>query len=322
MIEEILPDLYKLELPLPKNPLKAISSYLIKAREHSLLIDTGMNREECITVMHSDLTKLNVNLRKTDFFITHFHADHLGLVADLATPTSKVYFNELEAHAISSGSHWQEVYEFAHLNGFPNSELQQALRTHPGFRYGLKNHVDFSTLKEGDEIGIGDYLFTCIETHGHSPGHMCLYEPSKKILVSGDHLLIDITPNIALWSDREDPLSEYLASLDKVYALDVNLVLPGHRGIFNDHRKRILELKHHHQARANEIISILEKGKKNAYEVASQMTWDVTYDSWQVFPSSQKWFAVGETLAHLKYLEERRIVRKEMQGQEIVFLAM
>jgi glyoxylase-like metal-dependent hydrolase (beta-lactamase superfamily II) len=182
--------------------------------------------------------------------------------------------------------------------------------------------VDFSTLKEGDEIGIGDYLFTCIETHGHSPGHMCLYEPSKKILVSGDHLLIDITPNIALWSDREDPLSEYLASLDKVYALDVNLVLPGHRGIFNDHRKRILELKHHHQARANEIISILEKGKKNAYEVASQMTWDVTYDSWQVFPSSQKWFAVGETLAHLKYLEERRIVRKEMQGQEIVFLAM
>ena len=64
----------------------------------------------------------------------------------------------------------------------------------------------------------------------------------KKILISGDHILSDITPNIQCWSDQEDPLKNYLASLDKVYQLDVDLVLPGHRRVFKNFRERISEL--------------------------------------------------------------------------------
>ena len=63
---------------------------------------------------------------------------------------------------------------------------------------------------------------------------MCLYEPNKKILVSGDHILNNITPNIQLWSDRWNPLKEYLTSLDKVYEFDIELVLPGHREHFQE----------------------------------------------------------------------------------------
>ncbi len=43
------------------------------------------------------------------------------------------------------------------------------------------------------------------------------------------------------------PLKEYLASLEKVYPLDVNLVLPGHRNSWNNHKRRIEELQEHHQ---------------------------------------------------------------------------
>ena len=53
-----------------------------------------MNREECIREMNSALQELDVDLKKTDFFITHLHADHLGLVANLASDTSKVYYGE------------------------------------------------------------------------------------------------------------------------------------------------------------------------------------------------------------------------------------
>jgi glyoxylase-like metal-dependent hydrolase (beta-lactamase superfamily II) len=148
---------------------------------------------------------------------------------------------------------------------------------------------------------------------------MCLYEPDKKIFVSGDHILNDITPNILLWSDEWNPLKEYLASLDKVYKLDIELVLPGHRGIFRDCKKRIQELKHHHQDRLDEIVSILEKGSKNAFQVASKMSWDILSDSWDLFPVSQKWFATGEALAHLKYLKKKGIIRSEMRKQKIVF---
>ena len=81
MTEMMLPNLYRIEIPLPKNPLKALNSYLIKGDGRFLIIDTGMNREECQNAMFTALEELKVDLKKTDFFITHIHADHLGLVA-------------------------------------------------------------------------------------------------------------------------------------------------------------------------------------------------------------------------------------------------
>ncbi len=319
MIEEILPNLYKIEVPLPQSPLQAINSYVIKAQGQSLIIDTGQNREECMSVMSSGLKELDVDLQRADFFITHLHADHLGLVSNLATDTSTVYFNQADAAIINSVGHWEEESSFAHINGFPEDEFQRAIKNHPGRKYSIRGHLDFHISKEGDTISIGDYLFKCIETPGHTKGHICLYEPSRKLFISGDHVLNDITPNISLWSDEENPLSEYLESLDKVYNFEVELVLPGHRSTFKNFKGRIQELKHHHQTRANEVISILEKGSQDAFQVASQMTWDVTYEFWELFPSPQKWFAFGEAAAHLKYLEEKGEIRREMQGRKIVF---
>jgi len=316
--EEILPNLYKIEVPLPRNPLKAVNSYIIKARGKSLIIDTGMNREECISVLSSGLTELGVDLNKADFFITHLHADHLGLASTMASDTSKIYFNQADADIINSEA-WEEYSNFALINGFPENEVQRVIQSHPGVKYSTKGYVDFHMLKEGDAISIGDYLFKCIETPGHTPGHMCLYEPNKKIFISGDHILSDITPNISLFSNDENPLKEYLISLDKVYNFDVRLVLPGHRAPFTNFRERIEELKRHHEVRVNEVLSILEKDNKDAFHVASQMTWDMSYESWELFPLLQKWFATGEAIAHLKYLEEEGKIRREIKEQKAVF---
>jgi len=68
-------------------------------------------------------------------------------------------------------------------------------------------------------------------------------------LLSGDHVLGDITPNNFATADENDTLGTYLASLDKVHDLDVALVLPGHQHVFNNFRRRIRELKRHHQER-------------------------------------------------------------------------
>ena len=319
MIEEILTNLYKIEIPLPKSPLKTLNSYVIKNTERNLIIDTGWNQEECMNAMQSGLRELGVDIRKTDFFITHLHADHFGLVSNLITDTSTIYFNQPDADRFRSGIHLDDFVSFARLNGYPENELQAALRSHPGLKFRSKEDLVFHILKEGDTINIGDYAFRCVETPGHTMGHMCLYEPNKKIFVAGDHILNDITPNIQLWSDEWNPLKEYLASLEKVYGLDIELVLPGHRSIFRNCKERIQELKHHHEKRFDEIISILEKGSKNAFRVASQVSWDIIYDSWDLFPVLQKWFAIGEAIAHLKYLEEKGIIRREMRGQKIVF---
>jgi glyoxylase-like metal-dependent hydrolase (beta-lactamase superfamily II) len=141
----------------------------------------------------------------------------------------------------------------------------------------------------------------------------------KRSLSLETTFLNDITPNISLWSDDVDPLADYIKSLDRVYQLDIDIVLPGHRTIFKNCRERINELKTHHQVRADEVLSILEQGSQNAYEVAAQMTWDMTYDSFDLFPIAQKWFAAGEALAHLKYLEGRGQVKKELTGETMLF---
>jgi len=319
MVKEILTDLYKIDIPLPMNPLKTLNSYVIKAPERNLIIDTGWNQEECLNAMQAGLRELGVDIRKTDLFITHLHADHLGLAPFLASETSTIYFNQPDADRIRSGTLWDDLLNFTRLNGFPESKLKGAIDSHPGFKFGLKKEVPFHILRDGDRINIGDKEFWCVETPGHTRGHMCLYEPRTKIFLAGDHLLNDISPTIQSWSDDWDPLEEYLKSLDKVYQFDIELVLPGHRSIINHYKERIQELKSHHQKRLEEIISILGKGSQDAYQIASQMTWDIMYDSWELFPISQKWFGMGEAIAHLKYLVQKGTIQKKIENKKIMF---
>jgi len=324
MIEQVLSDIYRIEIPLPRSPLKALNAYLIKGEGHYLLIDTGQNREECKQEMLSSLKKLGVDLARTDFFITHVHVDHLGLVADLMTDTSRVYFNQREAQLANTDKYerekrWQNLHAFYTSNGFPKAELEEAIKKHPFHLYGLKQHIDFVILREGDVLEIGEYSLRCIETPGHSPGHICLYEHNHKMLLSGDHILFDITPNITYMPDVENPLNDYLTSLDKVYKFDVDIVLPGHRKAGISHRKRIEELQAHHRARLNEVLSALENGKKPAFQIAPCVTWDLNCPSWDDFPAAQKWFAVGETIAHLQYLEKKGDVKSVSENDRIFY---
>jgi len=317
MIEEIRNNLFRIEIPLPKSPLKFLNSYVIKGKDRNLIIDTGLNMKPCLDAMHNGLDELKVDLEKTDMFITHLHADHFGLVAKLATDNTKVYFNRPDSEIVESWDGWDAMVAYGGLNGFPKDELQSALNSHPGHKFGSEWTPELSILQEGDKIDIGDYHFTCVETPGHSMGHMCLYESSKKLFVAGDHILIDITPNIQCWSDEQNPLSDYLDSLDKVNKLDIELVLPGHRRLIKEYKSRIQELKNHHYKRLDEIVSILGNDAMSAYEIASEMSWDINCDSWEEFPMAQKWFATGEAISHVRYLEENKSLTRN-SGSEVV----
>ena len=166
MIENILPDLYRMEIPLPGNPLRAVNSYVIKTADHSLIIDTGMNRTECLEAMRVSLTKLNVNLKKTDFFITHSHSDHFGLISSLARDGSTVYFNRPDAEHLSCSARWGRHVDFAAMNGFPEGERHEILRKHPGYKYGTETLPTFTVLNDNDTLRIAGYRFICVQTPG------------------------------------------------------------------------------------------------------------------------------------------------------------
>ncbi len=319
MAEELFPNLFRIKIPLPESPLKYLNSYVIKGGERNLIIDTGLNRDECKTAMMDGLKELNINPDSVDIFITHLHADHFGLVGELATKQSRIYFNRPDTEIIENWQGFEPMIKYGAKNGFPEEILRSALHQHPGFKYGSKWLPALSILNDQDILEIGDYKFTCIQTPGHTQGHTCLYEAEKRFLIAGDHILGDITPNIQCWWDDGDPLKDYMDSLDKVYSLDVKQVLPGHRRLLDNFRERIDELKHHHKLRIAEAMNILtQKPNLSAFEVASEMKWDIEADSWDDFPVAQKWFATGEAISHLRYLENKKLICRT--GQEPVVL--
>ena len=318
MIEEIRPNLFRIEVPLPNSPLKFLNSYVVRSSNRNLIIDTGLNRKKCFDAMQSGLQQLDIDLARTDFFITHLHADHFALLPKLVTDTSRVFFNRPEAELIEASGSWDRMVAYAWKNGFPENELHEAIQSHPGREFGSEWIPELSILQDGDQLSVGIYCFKCISTPGHSLGHTCLYEPKEKILVAGDHILIDITPNIQCWSEEQNPLKDYLASLDKVKDIEIDLVLPGHRRLIMDHKRRIAELKEHHERRLSEISSLLSDDPQTAFQVASRMTWDLDC-SWEEFPRVQKWFATGEAIAHLRYLLRKGSISKRDENGITVF---
>lgn len=272
MVEKILPNIYRLEIPLPNNPLQSLNSYVIKDSKKSLIIDTGMNREACKSAMFSGLAEIGINLGEIEFFITHMHADHCGLVTCLTAQAPTIYCSPLAATDIaglSTAAYWEKIRKIGLLGGFSEEELELAINSHLGYKYSPSGRMNFKTVKDKDTISIGGYHFICLETPGHTTGHVCLYEPNQKILFSGGHLLTDITSNISLGTSyNNNLLSDFISNLDKINELDLVLVLPGHRSLISDHKDRIQELKTHHAIMANEVLSILKDGRLDAYHTA------------------------------------------------------
>jgi glyoxylase-like metal-dependent hydrolase (beta-lactamase superfamily II) len=233
-----------------------------------------------------------------------------------------VYINELDAQIISkikTGVILSEIGVLLQMSGFPEKDPEKILPPRVKDEFRTRDTLPFRFVEDADTIERGGFQFTCVKTPGHSKGHMCLYEPDKKFLIAGDHILQDITPGIQGRVGDENPLREYLSSLDKVRALDIDTVLPGHRATFGNCKARIEEIKEHHHQRNREVLAILQTGGRNIYEVASQMTWNVDFDSWDSFPVVQSFFATGEAFAHLRYLEENGEIENKVIGRTAIY---
>ncbi len=313
--------IYRIAIPLPNNPLKQLNSYFIKERNRGLLIDTGFNLPECKAALLEGIETLHADWPKIDFFITHFHADHSGLIGELAKRGSTIYCNEVDAKILQkthNNKYWEQVQLFYIMHGYPQEELEKLINVLPSTM--SKQETQFTYVKEGEILAFGDYLLICISTPGHTPGHMCLYEPKHKFIISGDHIIADITPNITARFDFHDALGWYLRSLNKIDLIDVHLVFPGHRQIINDCHERIRELQLHYKNRLEEVRVIMEQGPMSAYQAASLIHWDMPFSFWDQVPNQQKWFAVGEAIAHLENLAEQGIVQRIRSDEKLAYI--
>jgi glyoxylase-like metal-dependent hydrolase (beta-lactamase superfamily II) len=308
LVKQIRPYLYSIAVALPGNPLKNLNSYVFKGKKRNLLVDTGFNIPACLASLKAGIAELGLDMAKTDIFITHCHADHCGLVPEIASPAAVVYMSGVDKTIVdqytSQGEAYWERLDRAYVGeGFPEAEMAVARGLNPARRFIPSRNFLSRDVDDGDKIALDDFLFTCVSTPGHTPGHMCLYDEKAKIMLTGDHVLFDITPNITVWEGLPDSLASYLVSLRKIAGYAVDLPLAAHRESRPHLARRVDELLRHHQARLQDAWNIVRGGgKMNAYQVASRMKWDIRARGWDDFPLGQKRFAVGEALSHLNHL--------------------
>lgn len=64
------------------------------------------------------------------------------------------------------------------------------------------------------------------------------------------------------------------------------------------------------------MIRALESGEKTTWDVSPGLTWDLDVRSWDRFLPAHKWFAMGETVANIKYLVTcGKVDGREHQGR-------
>ncbi len=326
MIEKLFesPEIYRIYVPLPENPLRTLNSYVIKTKQRNLVIDTGFNRIECYEALKAGLEELDVELENTDFFITHLHGDHSGLVNKIASPKSKIYMSSIDYKYLKgdiANVSWPKIEALYKEEGFPLEIIEELKGNNQAQEFMPEELFAVETIEDGHIIELEDLNFKCILTPGHTPGHMCLYLESHKLFFSADHVLFDITPNITSWYGVKDSLRDYIESLRKIENLDIVLTFPGHRAIGDNIKSRITEIIEHHEERLEEVITIISKNDypMNAYEIAQNMQWNLRGQSWNEFPINQKWFAMGEALAHLDYLFNDGQISKKMEDSDKIY---
>lgn len=184
-------------------------SYLLNGNGRSLLIDTGLG----ICSIYDEVVKLAPG--PVTAVATHIHWDHIG---------GHKYFPDFYAH--SAELNW--------LSGeFPLT--METIRDMVVDRCDLPENYDVNTyeffqgtpakvLADGDEIDLGGRKIQVLHTPGHSPGHMCFWEPERGYLFTGDLIYKD---TLFAYYPSTDP-EAYLASLEKLAKLPTRKVFPAH----------------------------------------------------------------------------------------------
>lgn len=305
MVTKIASGLYAIAVPLPNNPLKNLNAYVVTG-SRNLLIDTGFRQKECRDALLSGLQELGISMEHTDIFLTHLHSDHTGLAPEIRGKGTKIFIGEKDLSHMP-GPHstfrWADSDDRFAAEGFPRELLAILTERNPAQGLSPIPYDGYLPVKPGDVFSYGEHRFTAVHTPGHTPGHMCLWEPETGICLLGDHVLFDITPNITRWMGVPDSLGDYLRALEAIQALPVTVPLPAHRQVHMDFQTRCQQLIAHHGTRCQEVLNILSSGDPiTAWDVAAHMTWRIRARNWEEFPTPQKWFAVGEAMAHLDHL--------------------
>ncbi len=304
------PNVNAIRLSLPGfSDLGTANVYLV-GKNSVTLIDAAPKFPGSFEYIKEQIHLAGLDIGKIDrILLTHGHVDHFGLVVrireevghpvpcyihteDLSKVTAETYRSDMSS---KDGESLMASVDM------PLEQVKKIETRFTMFDYLCDTIDDAIPMEDGDIFHGDDYELEVIHTPGHTPGSCCFYETGQKILFSGDHVLQHITPN-PIYQIRKDNLRDpnylslksYQQSLDRVSALEVNEVLPGHGEKVKDLPGLVKGYKKHHEERMERIYQALKKEPRPLFHIID--------DVFEFVPEYDMFLAVSEILVHLELL--------------------
>ncbi|HEX6117662.1 MAG TPA: MBL fold metallo-hydrolase [Solirubrobacterales bacterium] len=313
--ERTLPGVYRLRLPLPWPGVPHGNAWAVASGDGFVLFDTGIHEPGSMKQLERALEMVGLELDGVRLLVcTHAHSDHYGQAATIVERTGcELWMHPDHEHmtrAASDPDAWLEArLEVARQSGVPEAALAAYRESRKGQDFGVAGIVPPDReLTNGVVVETDLGSWRAIETPGHAPSHVCLFQPERRLLISGDHLL----GRVSLFYDygyTPDPAGEFLSSLEAVDELDARLCLPGHGRTFTDVRAHVNANRELVGERVANALAAIEGEELTALEVQPHVHGQALDER------TGNWWLM-ETLCYLRHLEATGRARRQGDDPE------
>jgi glyoxylase-like metal-dependent hydrolase (beta-lactamase superfamily II) len=274
-----------------------------------VLFDTGMHQPGSLAQLERALAMCNLRLEDIRLVVcTHAHSDHWGQAASIVERSGcELWIHPNHRRMARMTEDRAAVLarriEVARQSGVPEGPLRRYESESRTRESGIAGAVEPDRdLKPGASILTDVGEWTVHETPGHAPSHVCLFQPERRLLISGDHLL----GRISLYFDygqTPDPVGEFLDSLGVVERLSARVCLPGHGRTFADVRAHIDGNRKLVNERLERVLDAVSREPLTAFEIVPRVYGD------PLSPANVHWL-LSKVLCYLIHLQALGRVRR------------
>jgi glyoxylase-like metal-dependent hydrolase (beta-lactamase superfamily II) len=314
-------EILRIETPLPSRP-RSVNAFLVPLDAGGMmLVDGGIDSDDAWAALSRAIAGAGGWSAIRLHVVTHMHLDHFGLAHRVrAASSAPLAMGELDAeraaHAASDPAEERDFRDrLLRENGAPEADVEAVRRAIADPRASVK-FVEPEIILSTSDSAIPDALeWRSIWTPGHTAGHISLFRSRDRSLIAGDAVIPRVSPTIGVNRQREDPIGDYLRTLDRLESLTPTRTFGGH-GEPMEGIARATELRRESIAESERVLALLGSTPATAWEIALRR-----YEG-RDLPLMLKLLAFRETLAHLQRLDARGDAVRLVDGGESRFTAV